>query len=158
MLYKLSGSAGASVCVSLVYNGFRGETCQMDDISLVPAGTPWGPIVGYSRAVRAGRWIAVAGTTASLPGGGAVGGDDIAEQTREAIRRIAEALAQLGSGLEHVVRTRIFVTDISRWEAVGQAHGEFFADIRPASSMVEVSALIDPVLLVEVEADAVLPS
>ena len=130
----------------------------MDDISLVPAGTPWGPTVGYSRAVRAGKWIAVAGTTASLSDGGAVGGDDIAEQTREAIRRIAEALAQLGCGLEHVVRTRIFVTDISRWEEVGQAHGEFFADIRPASTMVEVSALIDPVLLVEVEADAVLPS
>ncbi|HVB01948.1 MAG TPA: RidA family protein [Acidimicrobiales bacterium] len=129
----------------------------MDDKSLVPPGTPWGPIVGYSRAVRVGQWIAVAGTTASLPGGGAVGDDDIAEQTREAIRRIAEALAKLGGGLENVVRTRIFVTDINRWEEVGQVHGEFFADIRPASTMVEVNALIDPVLLVEVEADAVLP-
>jgi enamine deaminase RidA (YjgF/YER057c/UK114 family) len=155
---RLSSKILSGFCISLACKDFRGETCRMDEISHVPAGTPWGSIVGYSRAVRVGRWIAVAGTTASLPEGGAVGGDDIAEQTREAIRRIAEALAQLGCGLEHVVRTRIFVTDISQWEAVGQAHGEFFADIRPASTMVEVSALIDPVLLVEVEADAVLPS
>lgn len=80
----------------------------------------------------------------------------MAEQTREAIRRIAAALQQVGAGLEHVVRTRMFVTDISRWEEVGRAHGEFFADIRPASSLVQVSALIDPALLVEVEADAVI--
>jgi enamine deaminase RidA (YjgF/YER057c/UK114 family) len=97
----------------------------------------------------------VAGTTAALLGGGIVGADDPAAQTREAIRRIAAALAQVGAGLEHVVRTRLFVTDISRWEEVGRAHGEFFADIRPASSMVQVSALIDPALLVEIEADAV---
>lgn len=134
-----------------------GETSHMDDRSVVPAGTLWGSVVGYSRAVRVGQWVAVAGTTASLPGGGVVGDDDIAEQTREAIRRIAEALAQLGGGLENVVRTRIFVTDINRWEEVGQVHGEFFANIRPASTMVEVRALINPVLLVEVEADAVLP-
>ena len=97
----------------------------------------------------------MAGTTAALLGGGIVGADDAAAQTREAIRRIAAALAQVGAGLEHVVRTRLFVTDISRWEEVGRAHGEFFADIRPASSMVQVSALIDPALLVEIEADAV---
>ncbi len=129
----------------------------MDDRSLVPPGTPWGPIVGYSRAVRVGQWISVAGTTAALPRGGAVGDDNIAEQTREAIRRIADALDHLGCGLENVVRTRIFVTDISRWEEVGQVHGEFFADIRPASTMVEVRALIDPDLLVEIEADAIVP-
>ncbi len=129
----------------------------MDDRSLVPPGTPWGPIVGYSRAVRVGQWISGAGTTAALPRGGAVGDDNIAEQTREAIRRIADALDHLGCGLENVVRTRIFVTDISRWEEVGQVHGEFFADIRPASTMVEVRALIDPDLLVEIEADAIVP-
>ncbi|WP_299039644.1 RidA family protein [uncultured Pseudokineococcus sp.] len=127
----------------------------MDGRRLVSSGAVWEPVVGYSRAVRVGGWVSVAGTTAALPDGGAVGGDDAGEQTREVIRRIAAALEQVGAGLEHVVRTRMFVTDISRWENVGRAHGEFFADIRPASSMVEVSALIDPALLVEVEVDAV---
>ena len=121
----------------------------------VSSDSEWEPVVGYSRAVRVGSWVSVAGTTAALLGGGIVCGDDPAGQTREAIRRIAAALAQVGAGLEHVVRTRLFVTDISRWEEVGRAHGEFFADIRPASSMVQVSALIDPALLVEIEADAV---
>jgi len=124
---------------------------------LVSSGAAWEPVVGYSRAVRVGSWVSVAGTTAAAPGGGAIGGDDPAEQAREAIRRIAAALQQVGAGLEHVVRTRVLVTDISRWEAVGGAHGEFFADIRPASTMVEVSALVDPALLVEIEADAVVP-
>lgn len=117
----------------------------------------WEPVVGYSRAVRVGPWVSVAGTTAAAPGGGVVGPGDPAEQTREAIRRIAAALEEVGASLQDVVRTRIYVTDISRWEQVGRAHGEFFADIRPASSMVEVSSLIDPALLVEVEADAVVP-
>ena len=121
------------------------------------SGAEWEPVVGYSRAVRVGPWVSVAGTTAALPGGGAVGGDDPAEQAREAVRRIAAALERVGAGLEHVVRTRMYVTDISRWEEVGRAHGEFFADIRPASTMVQVAALIDPALLVEIEADAVLP-
>ncbi len=121
----------------------------------VSSGAVWEPIVGYSRAVRVGDWISVAGTTAADPAGGAVGGWDIAEQTREAIRRIAAALEEAGAGLADVVRTRIFVTDISRWEQVGRAHGEFFAEIRPAASMLEVSALIAPELLVEIEADAV---
>ena len=116
------------------------------------------PLIGYSRAVRVGNWVSVAGTTAAQPGGGAVGGDDIAEQTREAIRRIESALHETGARLEHVVRTRMFVTDISRWEEVGRAHGEFFADIRPAASMLEIRALIEPELLVEVEADAVIPA
>jgi enamine deaminase RidA (YjgF/YER057c/UK114 family) len=101
--------------------------------------------------VRIGPWVAVAGTTAAGPDG-PVGGNDPAAQTREAIRRIANAL---DVSLQDVVRTRIFVTDISRWEEIGRAHGEVFGDIRPASSMIEVKALIDPTLLVEIEADAV---
>ena len=122
----------------------------------VPTGNPWGDIVGYSRAVRVGRWIVVAGTTAARDDAEPVGGTDIAEQTREAIRRIAAALEEVGADLHDVVRTRMFVTDITRWKEVGLAHGEFFADIRPAASMLEVRALISPELLVEVEADAVL--
>lgn len=126
-----------------------------NDRLIVSSGAVWEPVVGYSRAVRVGNWISVAGTTAADPAGGAVGGADIGEQTREAIRRIEAALAQAGADLRDVVRTRMFVTDISRWEEVGRAHGEFFADIRPAASMVEVRALIAPELLVEIEADAV---
>jgi enamine deaminase RidA (YjgF/YER057c/UK114 family) len=129
----------------------------MVERQLLSSGAIWEPVVGYSRAVRVGSWVSVAGTTAADDSGnGAVGGDDIAAQTREALRRIARALEQLGGTLEHVVRTRMFVTDISRWEEVGRAHGEFFATIRPASSMVEVSGLIHPALLVEIEADAVI--
>ncbi len=128
----------------------------MSQRQVVSSGATWEPVVGYSRAVRVGSWVSVAGTTAARPGGGAVGGDDIAEQAREAIRRISAALEQVGASLEHVVRTRMFVTDISRWEEVGRAHGEFFADIRPAASMLEVRALIEPELLVEIEADAVI--
>ena len=122
---------------------------------LVPAGTVWDAVVGYSRAVRIGQWVSVSGTTAAAEGGGAVGGDDIAAQTREALRRIAVALDQVGARLDDVVRTRMVVTDIGRWDEVGRAHGEVFGSIRPATSMVEVSRLIDPALLVEIEADAV---
>jgi enamine deaminase RidA (YjgF/YER057c/UK114 family) len=121
----------------------------------VGSGTAWEPIVGYSRAVRIGSMVAVAGTTAALPGGGVVGPDDPAEQTREVIRRIEGALAAVGAALTDVVRTRMFVVDIATWEAVGRAHGEFFADIRPVSTMVQVAALIAPELLVEIEVDAV---
>lgn len=128
----------------------------MSQRQMVSSGATWESTVGYSRAVRVGSWVSVAGTTAARPGGGAVGGDDIAEQAREAIRRISAALEQVGASLEHVVRTRMFVTDISRWEEVGRAHGEFFGDIRPAASMLEVRALIEPELLVEIEADAVI--
>ncbi len=122
----------------------------------VSSGAVWEPVVGYSRAVRVGNWVSVSGTTAADPDGGAVGGADAAEQTREAIRRIEAALRAVGATLADVVRTRLFVTDISRWEEIGRAHGEYFADIRPAASMLEVSALIDPALLVEIEADAVI--
>ena len=129
----------------------------MTERRLVSAGTVWAAGVGYSRAVRVGQWISVSGTTAAAEGGGAVGGDDIGAQTREALRRIAIALEQLGARTEDVVRTRMFVTDIGRWAEVGRAHGEVFGSIRPATSMVEVSSLIDPALLVEIEADAVVP-
>jgi len=122
---------------------------------LVASGARWEPVVGYSRAVRVGPWVSVAGTTAAADGGGAVGGDDIGAQAREALSRIEQALHEVGARLEDVVRTRMFVTDISRWEQVGRAHGEFFGSIRPATSMLEVSRLIDPALLVEIEADAV---
>jgi enamine deaminase RidA (YjgF/YER057c/UK114 family) len=123
----------------------------------VSSGAVWEPVVGYSRAVRVGQWVSVAGTTAAADGGGAVGGDDVGAQAREALRRVVAALAQVGAAPEHVVRTRMYVTDISRWEEVGRAHGEVFGDVRPATSMLEVSGLIDPALLVEIEADAVVP-
>lgn len=122
----------------------------------VSSGARWEPVVGYSRAVRAGPWVCVAGTTAAAEGGGAVGGDDAAAQTREALRRVRDALEQLGARLEDVVRTRLYVTDMDRWEEVGRVHGEVFGAIRPASTLVEVSRLVDPALLVEVEADALL--
>jgi enamine deaminase RidA (YjgF/YER057c/UK114 family) len=121
---------------------------------LVSSGAVWEPVVGYSRAVRVGPWVAVAGTTAAQADGEVVGGEDAGEQTREVLSRIEAALTEAGADLADVVRTRIFVTDMSRWEEIGRAHGEVFHDIRPASTMVEVSALINPNLLVEIEADA----
>ena len=117
---------------------------------MVSSGAKWEAVVGYSRAVRVGQWVSVAGTTAAAPGGGAIGGEDVAAQTREALQRIAKALEQVGAGLHDVVRTRMFVTDIGRWEEVGRVHGEVFGSIRPATSMVEVSRLIEPSLLVEI--------
>jgi enamine deaminase RidA (YjgF/YER057c/UK114 family) len=122
----------------------------------VDAGTIWGPTVGYSRAVRVGNLIHVAGTTGLDATGAPVPGGMYA-QAKQALANILAALHRLDAGPEHVVRTRIFVTDIAQWEAVGRAHGEVFASIRPASTMVEVTRLIDPALLVEIEADAVLP-
>jgi enamine deaminase RidA (YjgF/YER057c/UK114 family) len=128
----------------------------MSERVLVSSGGPWEASIGYARAVRVGPWVWVSGTTAALLDGTAVGGDDAGAQTREAIRRIASALREAGAGLDHVVRTRMFVTDISRWEEVGRAHGDAFGDVRPATTMVEVRALISPALLVEIEADAYL--
>ena len=121
----------------------------------VGSGGAWEPVVGYSRAVRVGPYVYVSGTTAAAPGGGAVGGSDPGAQTREVVRRLGVALGQVGATFADVVRTRIFVVDMPRWEEVGRVHGEVFGDVRPASTMVEVSALIDPALLVEIEVDAV---
>ncbi|MGH9457071.1 MAG: RidA family protein [Thermoanaerobaculia bacterium] len=119
------------------------------------SGSPWEPIVGYSRAVRVGPFVHVAGTTASDEEGRVVGEGDVYAQMRFALEKIERALRAAGADLRHVVRTRTFITDISRWEEAGRAHGEFFGDIRPVSTMVEVRALIDPAMLVEVEADAI---
>jgi enamine deaminase RidA (YjgF/YER057c/UK114 family) len=128
----------------------------MEERLNISSGAKWEDIIGYSRAVRVGNVIEVAGTTAVDESGNLVGADNPYEQTKFIIMKIERALLSAGATLKDIVRTRIFTTDISRWEEIGRAHGEFFREIKPASTMVEVKSLIDPELLVEIEASVIL--